>query len=78
VTPHSALSELHAGDRVRVASVGGDATLVQRLAEFGLFEGEEIEFIGVAPLGDPIEIRIGETRLSLRKVEAAFVLVTPL
>jgi ferrous iron transport protein A len=48
---------------------------VQRLYEFGLFEGEEIEVLALAPLGDPIEIRLGNTRLSLRKSEAAGVKV---
>ena len=43
----------------------------QRLGEMGIFEGETIEVIGVAPLGDPLEIRIGDGRLSLRREEAA-------
>jgi ferrous iron transport protein A len=43
--------------------------------ELGLFEGEEIEVIAWAPLGDPIEIRLGDSRLSLRRLEAARVLV---
>ena len=33
---------------------------------------------GTAPLGDPIEIRLGSTLLTLRKSEAAGVRVTPL
>jgi Fe2+ transport system protein FeoA len=32
----------------------------------------------MAPLGDPIEIRIGQTHLSLRRAEATQVLVSPL
>jgi ferrous iron transport protein A len=67
----SALSELVPGDRAIVESVNGEAGLVQRLCEFGLLEGEEIELVAVAPLGDPIEIRLGSTRLSLRRSEAA-------
>ena len=43
----------------------------RRLYEFGLLEGEEIELVALAPLGDPIEIRLGNTRLSLRRSEAA-------
>jgi ferrous iron transport protein A len=41
----------------------------------GLLEGEEIEVIGVAPLGDPLEVRVRDYRLSLRRREAARVLV---
>jgi len=65
-----ALSELHAGDQAEIVSVTGEPGLVQRLSEFGLIEGEIVEFVGRAPLGDPIEIRIGNTRLTLRKTEA--------
>ena len=70
------LSELGAGQRGRVEAVAGEPALVQRLYEFGLLEGEEVELVGVAPLGDPVEIRIGNTRLSLRLREAAGVTVS--
>jgi ferrous iron transport protein A len=70
-----ALSELKPGQHARVTAIQGDAFLMQRLAEFGLFEGEMIAFLGKAPLGDPIEIGVGETRLSLRKSEAACIQV---
>jgi ferrous iron transport protein A len=65
-----ALSDLRPGDRAAVVSVAGDPALVQRLYEFGLLEGEELELIALAPLGDPIEIRLGNARLSLRRSEA--------
>jgi ferrous iron transport protein A len=63
------------GQRARVESLIGEDALVQRLLEMGLFEGEEVEVIGVAPLGDPIEIRLCDSRLSLRRNDAARVLV---
>ena len=66
-----ALSELRPGDRAEVVAVTGDPALVQRLYEFGLLEGETVELLALAPLGDPIEIRLGDTHLSLRKAEAA-------
>ena len=72
------LSELIPGRHARIESVSGDPALVQRLYEFGLLEGEELEMVAVAPLGDPVEIRIGNTRLSLRLREAAGVSVSPL
>lgn len=70
-----ALSDLRPGDRAAVVSVAGDPALVQRLYEFGLLEGEELELVALAPLGDPIEIRLGNTRLSLRRSEAVGVSV---
>ena len=43
--------------------------------EMGLTEGAEIELVGFAPLGDPIEFLIRGYRLSLRKAEAARVAI---
>ena len=65
------LDELPAGARARIASIAGDAALVQRLMELGVLEGEEVEVVGFAPLGDPMEVRLADTRLSLRRHEAA-------
>jgi ferrous iron transport protein A len=62
-------------DRVFVIALDG---LVQRLMEMGLLEGEEVEVVGFAPMGDPMEVRLGDYRLSLRRVEAARVHVEPL
>ena len=70
-----ALSELRPGDRAAIETITGEPGLVQRLYEFGLMEGENVELLALAPLGDPIEIRLGNTRLSLRKSEAAGVSV---
>lgn len=65
------LNDLRPGQSAAILSITGAPALVQRLYEFGLFEGETVEFVATAPLGDPIEIRTGNTRLSLRKSEAA-------
>ena len=65
------LDQLRQGQRALVEQMVGDDVVVQRLMEMGLLEGEEIELLAIAPLGDPIEIRIGDGRLSLRRNEAA-------
>jgi ferrous iron transport protein A len=44
---------------------------MQRLMEMGMLEGDEVELIGFAPLGDPLEVRLGDYRLSLRRAEAS-------
>ncbi len=69
------LDQLKVGQRAQVAGVRGDDGLVQRLLEMGLFDGEEVEVIGFAPLGDPMEILLRDYRLSLRRREAACVAV---
>lgn len=71
----ASLDRLHPGQRGRITALVGADALVQRLMEMGLFEGEEIEVVALAPLGDPIEIRLGDSRLSLRRSEAARVQV---
>jgi ferrous iron transport protein A len=69
------LDQLERGQRATVTALAGDDGIVQRLLEMGLFEGEEIEVLGFAPLGDPMEIRLRDYRLSLRRSEAARVSV---
>jgi ferrous iron transport protein A len=71
------LDQLQVGQRGRIEGLLGTDNLAQRLMEMGLFEGEEIEVIGIAPLGDPVEIRLRDYRLSLRRSEAARVQVAP-
>ena len=65
------LDQLRVGQRARIMTVGGTDSLVQRLLEMGLLDGEELEVVGVAPMGDPIEIRLRDYRLSLRRSEGA-------
>lgn len=69
------LDQLHVGQQAQVESIQGNEPLVQRLMEMGLFEGEPVEVLGFAPLGDPMEIRLRDYRLSLRRSEAACVRV---
>lgn len=71
------LDQLRPGQRGRVIALAGGDALGQRLLEMGLFEGEEVEVIGFAPLGDPMEVRLRDYRLSLRRSEAARVQVEP-
>jgi ferrous iron transport protein A len=71
----SSLDQLERGQRATVTALAGDDGIVQRLLEMGLFEGEEVEVLGFAPLGDPMEIRLRDYRLSLRRSEAARVSV---
>jgi len=65
------LDQLQRGQRATVVGVDSVDAIGQRLLEMGLFEGEELEVLGFAPLGDPMEIRLRDFRLSLRRSEAA-------
>jgi ferrous iron transport protein A len=42
----------------------------QKLLSMGLSKGVDFTILRKAPLGDPMEIRIGQSNISLRKAEA--------
>lgn len=70
------LAELAVGAAARVAQIAGLDEISIRLMEMGLVPGTELRVLGVAPLGDPIEIEVRGYRLSVRKSEAARVQLT--
>ena len=70
--PVRLLSELKRGERGKIVKIGGGA-IRQRLLDMGLVSGSDIVMERVAPLGDPIEIKVKGYNLSLRKEEAASV-----
>ena len=69
------LAELAPGERGRILSVADGAGTRHRLLEMGLTRGASVEMIRVAPLGDPIELQVRGYRLSVRKAEAATVMI---
>jgi ferrous iron transport protein A len=50
--------------------VAGEDAIAWRILEMGLTDGEEVTFVGAAPLGDPLEFFVRGYRLSLRAAEA--------
>lgn len=69
----STLADVRVGGRGRVLRVDGAPGLAQRLLEMGLAPGTEIEVVRLAPLGDPLEIRLWGYLLSLRRADARHV-----
>lgn len=67
------VSDLLPGQQGSIVSVCGPAEIRHRLLEMGLTPGTRVELIRVAPMGDPVEIRVRGYRLSLRKSEASAV-----
>jgi ferrous iron transport protein A len=70
------LADISRGELARVDRVSGDDYLSVRLLEMGLTPGCYVQFLNEAPLGDPREYLVRGYRLSLRRTEAARVLVT--
>jgi len=72
------LSDLIDGQAGEVVSITGNSELRFRLLEMGIIKGTKITFERVAPLGDPLIVSVQGFRLSLRREEAALILVKPL
>ncbi len=65
------LHELKIGESAVITSVGGDGALRCRLLDMGLIPRTHVTLQKVAPMGDPIEIRVRGYELTLRVEEAA-------
>ncbi len=64
------LIDLRPGQRGVVQGIDGEPSIVRRLMELGLVPGTTVEFIRRAPMGDPYELRVRGTHLSIRRSEA--------
>ena len=53
-----------------ITAVGGEGPLRCRLLDMGLIPNTSVRVEKVAPLGDPIELRVRGYALSLRKEDA--------
>jgi Fe2+ transport system protein FeoA len=70
------LAHLPVGVRARVISVGGAGAVARRLMEMGVVPGAPVSVVRVAPLGDPIQIRVRGYHLALRIAEARTITVS--
>jgi ferrous iron transport protein A len=70
-SPALTIAALRPGERGRILSLGkGDPGYRRRLLAMGLTPGVEVELTRVAPLGDPVELKVRGFAMSLRKGEA--------
>ncbi|MGB3050917.1 MAG: FeoA family protein [Polyangiales bacterium] len=71
------LVDLPLGQHAEIASIDCERRLSRRLMEMGLLPGTRVRVVRVAPLGDPIELRVRNYSLSVRRAEAAKIAVRP-
>ncbi len=71
------LEELPIGRQAVIKSVGGEGALRCRFLDMGLIPKTRVEVRKVAPMGDPIEIRLRGYELTVRKDDAAKIEVVP-
>ncbi len=69
------LATLNIGSTTQVIDISGEDNTSLRLLEMGLTPGVEVTVVSAAPLGDPVEIELRGYRLSIRRNEAARVVV---
>jgi Fe2+ transport system protein FeoA len=67
------LAELHTGDTAVLEDIDREQQMRSRLLEMGLTPGTSVSLLRVAPLGDPLEIKVRGYRLSLRRSDAALI-----
>ncbi len=63
------LNDIHPGNSCEVLKIGGLGALKRRLIDMGITPGVKIIVRKVAPLGDPIEIRLRGYELSAKGVQ---------
>ena len=64
------LRELPIGKTATIVSVGGEGELRQHFLDMGLIPQGEVTMVKLAPMGDPMELRIHSYELTLRLADA--------
>ncbi len=71
------LNELKIGSSARITTVGGEGSLRQHFLDMGVIPGAVVTAVKLAPLGDPLELRIHGYELTLRIDDAKKIEVLP-
>lgn len=71
------LAEIADGGMAVIRRLGLPRGTARRLLEMGLLPGTSVRVVRRAPLGDPIELRLRNYSLSIRREEAALIEVEP-
>lgn len=70
-----ALNRLRMGESAYVVQVKGEASLCRHLMDMGFTPGARVTMQRMAPLGDPLEVSLRGYLLTLRRTDAAAILV---
>lgn len=71
------LAEVKVGQEARIVRVGETGHIRRRMLDMGAVKGTLVVVVKKAPLGDPIEVKLKGYSLTLRKKEAAAIVVEP-
>lgn len=75
--PCRSLADLAIGEAATVRKLRCERPVARRLMELGLLPGTLVTLRRVAPLGDPLELRLRGYSLSIRRSQAAWIDVDP-
>ena len=67
------LKDVRVGQTVKVTKIIGTGPVKRRIMEMGITKGVEIFVRKVAPLGDPMELKVRGYELSVRKADAEMI-----
>lgn len=67
------LNQLLPGEMGVVMKITGNGPVKRRLVDMGLVAGSQVQVYKYAPLGDPMEIKVKNFNLSLRRSEAILI-----
>lgn len=71
------LNELPLGQSALIQTVGGEGALRQHFLDMGMIPGVEVTVVKLAPMGDPMELKIHGYELTIRIADAQKIDVTP-
>lgn len=72
------LSEIPTGEECVIVKVHGHGSFRNRIVEMGFVKGEKVTVVKNAPLHDPIEYKLMDSHISLRRSEARLIEVVPI
>lgn len=65
------ISDLKIGESGKITKVGGEGALRQHFLDMGMIPGVTVTLMKYAPMGDPLELKVFDYELTLRKADAA-------
>ncbi|MDT8336252.1 MAG: FeoA family protein [Candidatus Izemoplasmatales bacterium] len=71
----SSLDKAKIGSECIIVKVSGEKPIKRRLMDMGLIPGTRVFVKRLAPLGDPMEIMVRGTELTLRKADALNIMI---
>lgn len=71
----ASIAELQPGQSGVVQQVGGEGALHRHLLDMGITPGVRVTLVKTAPMGDPLELKLRGYSLTLRKADAATILL---